>query len=193
MTLRFCFTAFNRRIGDSIASNDDFRESTIDLTGDAGTDGDNSDGDGGVDSDPSNLEHLFSQTKAMRRMVMSTPDQKPTTPERLVYNGSLRLLEVDSPSEDTPEIHVELRKAERSILTQIRTGWIGLASFHNRARVPDFSSPICQCGQAEETAAHIIVYCPRFVEQRRSLANPLTGRQDVQALVSSAEGAKRGS
>ena len=122
MTLRLCFTASNRRIGESTASNDDFRESTIDLTGDAGTDGDNSDGDGGIDSDPSTLEHLFSQTKAMRRMVMSTSDQKPTTRDRLVYNGSLRLLEVDSPYEDTPKIHVELRKAESSILTQIRTG-----------------------------------------------------------------------
>ena len=66
-----------------------------------------------------------------------------------------------------------------------------MASFLNRARVPGFPSPMCQCGQAEETAAHIIAYCPRFAEQRRSIANQLTGRQDVKALVSSAEGAKR--
>src|SRR5215469_5797736 len=55
---------------------------------------------------------------------------------------------------------VGLRKAESSILTQIRTGRIGLAAFLNRARVPDFPSPMCQCGQAEETASHIIAYCP---------------------------------
>jgi len=92
------------------------------------------------------------------------------------------LLAVGLPSEDTPEIHVGLRKAKSSILTQIRTGRVGLASFLNRARVPDFASSKCQCGQEEETAAHIIACCPRFAEQRRSLANPLTGRQDVQAL-----------
>jgi hypothetical protein len=52
------------------------------VTGDAGTDG--------VDGDLPTLEDLFFQTKAMRRMAMSTPGQKPTTTERLVYYGSLK-------------------------------------------------------------------------------------------------------
>ena len=77
------------------------------------------------------------------------------------------------------------------MLTQIRTGRIGLASFLNRARVPDFPSPMCQCGQAEETASHVIVFCPRFSEQRRQLTGQSMDRLNVKALVSSAEGAKR--
>jgi len=40
-------------------ANDNFRESTIDVTGDASTDN-NSDGDGGVDSGLPILEDLFS-------------------------------------------------------------------------------------------------------------------------------------
>jgi len=89
-----------------------------------------------------------------------------------------------------PEIHAGLRKAESSILTQIRTGRMGLASFLNRAKLLDFPSSNCQCGQAKETAAQIIAYCSRFAEQRRILTNPLTCRQDVKALVSSAAGEK---
>ena len=71
--LRLCFRASNRRIGESTAANDDFRESAIDVTGDAGTDDNNRNGDGGVDSDIPTLEDLFSQTKARRCMAMSTP------------------------------------------------------------------------------------------------------------------------
>ena len=41
------------------------------------------------------------------------------------------------PAKDALEIHVGLRKAESSILTQIWTGRIGLAAFLNRGRVPD--------------------------------------------------------
>jgi hypothetical protein len=94
------------------------------------------------------------------------------------------------PAEDAPEIHVGLRKAESSILTQIRTGRIGLAAFLNRARVPDFPSPMCRCGQAEETASHVIAHCPRFTDQRRGLAGP-AGRTDVRTLVGTVKGGKR--
>lgn len=97
----------------------------------------------------------------------------------------------EEPTEDVPEIHVGLKKAESSMLTQIRTGRIGLACFLNKARVPEFPSPMCQCGQAEETASHIIAFCPRFSEQRRQLTDQSGDRLHVKALVDSAEGAKR--
>ena len=98
------------------------------------------------------------------------------------------LIEVGPPSEEPPKIHKELKKAESLVLTQIRTRRIGLAAFLNKARVPNFPSPICQCGQAEETASHIIAYCPRFAEQRQGLA---VGRPDIKKLVSTAKGAQR--
>jgi len=100
------------------------------------------------------------------------------------------IIRVGEPAEDTPEIHVGLRKAESSILTQIRTGRIGLAAFLNKARVPDFPSPKCQCGQAEETASHIIAYCPRFTAQRRNLTGP-SGHMDVRTLAGTVKGVKR--
>jgi len=51
------------------------------------------------------------------------------------------ILGTGTPTEEVPEIYNGLRKAESSILTQIRTGRIGLAAFLNKARVPDFSLP----------------------------------------------------
>ena len=101
------------------------------------------------------------------------------------------LLGVDPPSRWPLKLYKGLRKAESSVIVQIRTGRIGLAAFLNKARVPDFPSPLCQCGQAEETAAHVIAHCPRFAEQRRSLTDARTGRLDTKALVSIVDGAKR--
>ena len=54
--------------------------------------------------------------------------------------------------------------------------------------MPNFPSPIYQCGQAKETASYIIAYCPRSVEQRQGLA---VGRPDIKKLVSTAKGAQR--
>ena len=98
------------------------------------------------------------------------------------------LIGVGPPSEDTPAIYKELKKAKSSLLTQIRTRWIRLAAFLNKARVPNYPSLRCQCGHAEETASHIIAYCSRFTEQRQSL---ITGRPDIKTLISIVEGAKR--
>ena len=62
----------------------------------------------------------------------------------------------------TPRLHSSLPKAHTSILTQIRTGKIGLAAFLHKCRVPGFSSPAHRCGWQQETAKHVILDCPRF-------------------------------
>ena len=54
--------------------------------------------------------------------------------------------------------------------------------------MPGFPSPVCACGQARETAAHVIAHCSRFAEVRGRLADPHSGRLDVKALVSKAQG-----
>ena len=84
--------------------------------------------------------------------------------------------------------HKDLRKTESAVLTQIRTGRIGLAAFLNKVRVLDFPSPQCRCGQAQKTAVHIILHCPLYAEARRRLC--VSGeRLNIRALVSSSKGA----
>ena len=56
------------------------------------------------------------------------------------------------PHKNNLKLYKELQKAEASLLLQIRTGRIGLASFLFRAGASDFPTPLCVCGQAEETA-----------------------------------------
>src|ERR1044071_9937442 len=50
--------------------------------------------------------------------------------------------------------HDDLIKAQSSLLTQARTGAIGLKDFLFRARVPGITSPHCTCGSGRETVEH---------------------------------------
>jgi hypothetical protein len=57
-------------------------------------------------------------------------------------------------------VHSELRKAESSVLIQLRTGRIGLAYFLHKAKVLGFDTGQCRCGQGAETPRHLLLHCP---------------------------------
>ena len=77
-------------------------------------------------------------------------------PDKMPYLASLQL-------------RAGLSKVQSSILTQVRTGKIGLAAFFCKRQVPGFPTPACSCGAQWETARHIVVACPRLQRARRSL------------------------
>ena len=80
-------------------------------------------------------------------------------------------------------LHAGLPKPHSSLLTQLRTGKIGLAGFLHTCRVPGIESPACPCRWQQETAKHIVLDCPRFHREQRQLcqAVPTT---DLQQLTS---------
>jgi hypothetical protein len=77
--------------------------------------------------------------------------------------------------------HDLLRKHESSLLTQARTGRIGLASFLFTRGVPEVNTPICRCGEGKEDIYHIVLWCPRFETQRAELSTgrPIRTRRDL--------------
>ena len=91
------------------------------------------------------------------------------------------------PNHKIVKLHAKLQKTESAIITQICTRCIGLAAFLNKTRVPGFPSPVCSCGQARETASHVIAHCERFVGCRRVLLDPHTRQLDIKGLVSKPE------
>jgi len=80
--------------------------------------------------------------------------------------------------------HEGLSRAANSVVTQLRTGKIGLRAFLFQRQVPDIPSPYCQCGE-RETPAHIWTTCPLY-EQSRAGLPPATTNRDFQAAVTSA-------
>ena len=98
---------------------------------------------------------------------------------------------MSQPQGSSLKLHSGLHKAESVVITQIRTGCIGLAAFLNKARVPDFPSPVCQCGRARETVRHVILHCNRFMAARHKIADPRSRVVDLKSLLSCAAGARR--
>jgi hypothetical protein len=74
------------------------------------------------------------------------------------------------PDKNILKLHVRLHKAQSSILTQLRTGKIGLAAFLSKARVPGYTTATCaSCEQGPESPRHVVVHCPRFNNKRRNI------------------------
>src|SRR6201996_5113534 len=98
----------------------------------------------------------------------------------------------DRPSFDGKalEKHTGLQKHESSLLTQIRTGKIGLRAFLFDRKVPDINTPRCSCGYARETVAHLALNCPEVEEDRERLratlrTNPMQNSIDFRRATES--------
>jgi hypothetical protein len=81
-----------------------------------------------------------------------------------------------------------LRKAESALLTQARTGRIGLAEFLYRRRVPSVSTATCQCQAGQETPRHMALFCKYEADRRRYLH--ADKRRTYAQMVGTNEGAR---
>ena len=91
-------------------------------------------------------------------------------PDKMPYRSALQLC-------------AGLSKAQSSILTQVRTGKIGLAAFLCKRWVPNFLTPACCCGAQWETARHVVMDCPRLQHARCSLFDAAS-TTDYQVMIS---------
>ena len=79
--------------------------------------------------------------------------------------------------------HQGLTKAQSSLLTQARTGDIGLRDYLFRFKVPGVSTPYCSCGQGRETVEHLVVWCSNPPQQRPWKNNEIRSHQDLQTVL----------
>ena len=100
----------------------------------------------------------------------------------LIWN----LIDVKSLNHNILKLHKNLCKAESSLIMQICSECIDLVTFLNKMKVSDFKTLMCQCDQAWETAAHVIVHYFRFAETRHLLKNLSTDQLNLQDLMNTA-------
>jgi hypothetical protein len=79
-------------------------------------------------------------------------------------------------SYDALKKHKDLLKHESSLLTQIRTGKVGLRAFLFERKVPNVVTPRCLCGEAPETTAHLVLDCRGLDQQREDLRRTMAPR-----------------
>ena len=65
--------------------------------------------------------------------------------------------------------HRGLKKAESSVLTQARTGKIGLNAFLFQRRIPGIPTPLCGFGEGPETVRYLLIRCWETKEEREGL------------------------
>jgi hypothetical protein len=78
------------------------------------------------------------------------------------------------------ELRAGLNRSESSIVTQLRTGNIGLREYLATRKVPEIT-PNCSCGFPKETIPHFLLYCTK--RQGRAAMMLQTNTQDLEVLL----------
>jgi ribonuclease HI len=68
--------------------------------------------------------------------------------------------------------HKEASKSLSSIITQLRTGKIGLNAYLHSRKVPGIQSPSCTCGYRLQSIEHVLLFCRTFHQLRRDYLGP---------------------
>ena len=98
---------------------------------------------------------------------------------------------VDKPTRGIMKLHTKLARPFSSVLTQMRTGHIGLRYFLHGRGVPDVEDGVCQCQQGKQTVAHILLSCPSFKRERNALWKEGVWTTDLKRILSEEKFAAR--
>jgi hypothetical protein len=78
-------------------------------------------------------------------------------------------------------------KAESTVATLLCTEHIGLNDYLYRRKMPDYPSPLCDCGWPRQTVKHVLLFCPRFARDRDKMIQEAS-TSDYTTLLLTAQG-----
>jgi hypothetical protein len=79
--------------------------------------------------------------------------------------------------------HEGLTKAYSSLLTQARTGDIGLRDYLFKVKAPGVLTPYCECGEGRETVEHLVVWCNIPPNPRTWKEAEIRSQRDLQLVL----------
>jgi ribonuclease HI len=115
---------------------------------------------------PTELRHLQAAAKQAIRKVI-TEDWKKIWKKEARGRELFRVM--PQPTKAVLRLHQGLSKPLSSILTQMRTGRIGLRHYLFSRNVPDIEDDRCGCRQSPQTVAHILLSCRRYTQLRKTI------------------------
>ena len=90
------------------------------------------------------------------------------------FAKQIRNLDQALPRDHMVKIYNTMTQEDVKILVQLRTGHVGLNSYLYRFKKTD--SAACESGMGEETVAHFLFLCSRWVNERQDLRHILQDR-----------------
>jgi hypothetical protein len=81
------------------------------------------------------------------------------------------------------KLYKDLSKKHSAILLQLRTEKISPKDFLFKQKVSNIAEPRCNCGERQQTIAHILFSCKKFKELRYQELGHLLGRRNLRAVL----------
>jgi hypothetical protein len=103
---------------------------------------------------------LFTIRSTVKRWCNTQAERAWIAKSRKDTKGRATYRHTPTPTKKVLRLHEGLNKRESALLVQLRTEKIGFNDFLFARRVPDVTSPRCDCG-ARQTVAHILLHCSK--------------------------------